>query len=97
MIKTLGKSILTLFGIGYSKYAPGTVASLITCLTYFILGMSDFSLHENKIFISFFLIIIFIYSTIIIDKFYKKNDAREIVIDEFIGQSIPLIAFLFLP
>tara|TARA_Y100000591_G_scaffold38961_1_gene28803 strand:- start:257 stop:775 length:519 start_codon:yes stop_codon:yes gene_type:complete len=97
MIKTLGRSILTLFGIGYSKYAPGTVASFITCLTYFILGESDFSLHKNKIFISFFLIIIFIYSIIIIDKFYKKNDAREIVIDEFMGQSIPLIAFLFRP
>ena len=29
-----------------------------------------------------------------IDKFYKGDDAREIVIDEFIGQSIPLLAMI---
>ena len=27
-----------------------------------------------------------------IDKIYKKEDSKEIVIDEFIGQSIPLLA-----
>ena len=32
-----------------------------------------------------------------IDRIYKKKDSREIVIDEFIGQSIPLVAFLYRP
>ena len=32
MIKKFGLSILTLFGVGYFKYAPGTAASFITCL-----------------------------------------------------------------
>ena len=49
MIDKFGLAILTMFGIGYFKYAPGTAASFITCLIYYILWLSDFSLHSNKI------------------------------------------------
>ena len=98
MIDKFGLAILTMFGIGYFKYAPGTAASFITCLIYYILWLSDFSLHSNKIYLVFFLIIILFYSIIIIDKLshlFKKKDAREIVVDEFVGQSIPLMSFIF--
>jgi len=98
MIDKIGLSLLTMFGIGYFKYAPGTAASFITCLIYYILWLSDFSLHSNKIYLVFFLIIILFYSIIIIDKLshlFKKKDPREIVVDEFVGQSIPLMSFIF--
>ena len=98
MIKKFGLPILTLFGVGYFKYAPGTVASFITCLIFYILGESKFSLHNNEIYLVFFLIIILFYSIIIIDKLshlFKKKDPREIVVDEFVGQSIPLMSFIF--
>ncbi len=98
MIDKIGKTFLTLFGIGYFKYAPGTAASFITCLIWFMVGdFTKFSLHQNKIYLTFFLIIIIFYSIITIDKIYKKKDSKEIVIDEFVGQSIPLIAFLYRP
>ena len=100
MIKNIGIPVLTLFGIGYFKYAPGTAASFITCLLFYILGESHFVLHDNKIYIIIFILFIFFYSIIFIDrlsKFFKKIDAREIVVDEFVGQSIPLIAILFRP
>ena len=100
MIKKFGLSILTLFGVGYFKYAPGTAASFITCIIYYILWIAEFSLHNHKIYLVCFLIIILIYSISIIDKlsqFFKKNDPKEIVIDEFVGQCIPLVAFLFRP
>ena len=91
MINKIGKTILTMFGIGYFKYAPGTVASFITCLIFYSLASID---GINQIIFPYiiFLIIISIYSTILIDKIYKKEDSKEIVIDEFIGQSIPLLA-----
>ena len=93
MINNFGKSILTIFGIGYFKYAPGTVASIITCLIFYLLW--DLFGIKNLFFpFMFFTIIIFIYSSILIDKFYKGHDAKEIVIDEFIGQSIPLLAMI---
>ena len=99
MIKKFGLPILTLFGVGYFKYAPGTAASFITCLIFYILGESKFSLHNNDIYLVFFLIIILFYSIIIIDKLshlFKKKDPREIVVDEFVGQSIPLMSFIFI-
>ena len=81
MIDKFGKAILTMFGVGYFKYAPGTAASFITCLIYYILWLSDFSLHSNKIYLVFFLIIILFYSIIIIDKlshlFKKKRCSRN--------------------
>ena len=100
MIKKFGLSILTLFGVGYFKYAPGTAASFITCIIYYILWIAEFSLHNHKIYLVCFLIIVFIYSISIIDKlsqFFKEKDPKEIVIDEFVGQCIPLVAFLFKP
>ena len=100
MIKKFGLPILTLFGVGYFKYAPGTAASFITCIIYYILWIAEFSLHNHKIYLVCFLIIILIYSISIIDKlsqFFKKKDPKEIVIDEFVGQCIPLVAFLFRP
>ena len=93
MIDKFGKSLLTMFGIGYFKYAPGTVASFITCLTFYLLW-SLFGIRNLFFPFMFFTIIIFIYSTILIDKFYEGDDAKEIVIDEFIGQSIPLLSMI---
>ena len=100
MIDKIGLSILTMFGVGYFKYAPGTAASFITCIIYYILWIAEFSLHSNKIYLACFLIIILIYSITIIDKLshlFKKKDPKEIVVDEFVGQCIPLVAFLFKP
>ena len=100
MIKKFGLPILTLFGIGYFKYAPGTAASFITCLIYFTLTESAFSLGINKFHIVVFLIFVLFYSIIFIDKLspvFKKKDPREIVIDEFVGQCIPLVSILFRP
>ena len=100
MIKKFGLPILTLFGVGYFKYAPGTAASFITCLIYFTLTESAFSLGINKFYIVVFLIFVLFYSIIFIDKLspvFKKKDPREIVIDEFVGQCIPLVSILFRP
>ena len=87
MIDKFGKAFLTMFGIGYFKYAPGTAASIVTCLIYFLIAG-----RLNFTYVIIFLIVVSLYSIILIDKIYKKKDAKEIVIDEFIGQSIPLLA-----
>ena len=92
MIDKFGKSILTLFGIGYFKYAPGTAASVVTCAFWLLL----YSLKINFLLLVFLYLIVLFYSIILIDKFSKKFsevDAKEIVIDEFLGMSLPLITF----
>ena len=88
MIDQFVKTFLTMFGVGYFKYAPGTAASLITCLIYLLINK-----HFVLIYFVIFLIIVSIYSIILINKIYKKKDAKEIVIDEFIGQSIPICLY----
>ena len=90
MIKKLNLLILTMIGIGNSKYAPGTIASFVTCLLY----ICFYNFQINILLLFFSVVLIFVFSVYSIDKF-KKNfseiDAKEIVIDEFIGQSIPIL------
>ena len=79
-----------MFGIGSSKYAPGSVASFVTCLIY----ICFYNFQVNIFLLILSLIFLFIFSVYSIDNFkfsFSKIDAKEIVIDEFIGQSIPLI------
>ncbi len=90
MIDKFGKAFLTMFGIGYFKYAPGTAASIVTCIIYFLIAG-----RLNFTYVIIFLIVVSLYSIILIDKIYKKKDAKEIVIDEFIGQSIPFVFISF--
>ena len=82
--------MLTMLGVGHSKYAPGTVASFITCLIYILF----FNLKINIIFLILAVSLILIYSVYSIDNYansFSETDAKEIVIDEFIGQSIPVL------
>ena len=91
MINNFGGLILTMFGIGRSKFAPGTVASLITCLIYFPI----FIYKPNFLILIITFAVFSIYSIVLIDQMqnkFKKKDPREIVIDEFIGQSIPILS-----
>ena len=98
MIDKFGKAILTMFGIGYFRYAPGTAASFVTCIIFYLFWITNFPLLKGKLYIVCFLLIILVYSIIITDKLsylFKKKDPKEIVIDEFIGQSIPLTFYFF--
>jgi len=102
MLNKLGLSIITMFGIGYIKFASGTFASLATCVIYFFLFKIIFLQIENNYlnYLIFFLISIFFIGIYLIDNVknnFKKKDASEIVIDEFLGQSFVLISLLFMP
>ena len=91
MINKFGILILTMFGIGCSRFAPGTLASLITCLIYFPI----FIFKPNFLILIITFAIFSIYSIVLIDQLqnkFKKKDPREIVVDEFIGQSIPILS-----
>ena len=84
---------VSLFGIGKIKKIPGTFASLATTLFLFFL------FHILKVSPNIFLfaiIIIFFISLYAISIFIKdlsNKDPKEVVIDEFIGQSIPLCLY----
>ena len=93
MIKTINYLFVTCFGIGSFRFAPGTIASLVT--TVFLYSLFHvINLSHNIIFI--LLLIIFIYSFYAVSEYIKYNenkDPKEVVVDEFIGQSIPIYLF----
>ena len=93
MIKTFNYLLVTCFGIGSIRFAPGTITSLIT--TVFLYSLFHIiNLPNNTIFI--ILLIVFIYSFYAVSEYIKYNenkDPKEVVIDEFIGQSIPIYLY----
>jgi phosphatidylglycerophosphatase A len=89
MSNNLKKKFLTLFGIGYIPFLPGTYASLFACFFFSILII--FKINLTIIF--FFFLILIPFSIFIINNnlnLFDEVDAKEIVIDELIGQSIPI-------
>ena len=93
MIKKLNYLIVTCFGIGSIRYAPGTITSLLT--TVFLYSLFHIINLSNTI-ILLILFLVFIYSFYAVSEYIKFNenkDPKEVVIDEFIGQSIPIYLY----
>ena len=93
MIKTFNYLFVTCFGIGSFRFAPGSITSFITTIFLFSL-FHVINLSNNVILL--ILIIIFIYSFYAVAKYIKNNedkDPKEVVVDEFIGQSIPIYLY----
>ena len=93
MIKTFNYLFVTCFGIGSFRFAPGTITSFITTIFLYSL-FHIIKLSNNVILIA--LVLIFIYSFYAVSEYIKENenkDPKEIVVDEFIGQSIPIYLY----
>ena len=93
MINKINLFFVTFFGIGYVKFAPGTFASIITSILLFI-SFHILEISSNTVLI--FLFFIFFYSLYAVSSYIKKisnKDPKEVVIDEVIGQSIPIYLY----
>ena len=93
MIKTLNTLFVTMFGLGKIPKIPGTFGSLATIFILFIC-FHVLNLSSNIILI--FLVIIFIYAFSAVTSYIEDNenkDPKEVIIDEFIGQSIPIYLY----
>ena len=93
MIKKINTLFVTMFGLGRIPKIPGTFGSLATViLLYIFFHILDLS----PLLIFVFLIIIFIFSFKAVALHIRDNankDPKEVVIDEFIGQSIPIYMY----
>ena len=93
MIKTLNTIFVTMFGLGKIPKIPGTFGSLATVIVLYLF-FHKLNIPSNLILIG--LIIIFIYSFFAVAVHIKNSedkDPKEIIIDEFIGQSIPIYLY----
>ena len=85
----LAKNFCTSFGLGYISKFPGTLASFITIfLVYLVITLFGFEVF----FVTF---LIYLVSSLFLIRTYikkKRNkDPKEVVIDEHVGQCIPLL------
>ena len=89
----LAKLIATLFFVGQDKIAPGSIASLLTNIVFYMFAMK----------LDYIILIIIIFVTTILSFFaihvyttnFKEKDRSEIVIDEVVGQFVALSPLLF--
>ena len=93
MIKIFNSLFVTMLGLGKIKFIPGTIGSLATVIILYVIFHI---LNVSSNFVLLGLVIIFIYSFPAVSSYIKDNenkDPGEIVIDELIGQSIPIFAY----
>ena len=93
MLKKINSLFVTMFGIGKLPRIPGSYASLVTVIFLYILF--HIFLVPADAFL-FLLVGIFIVSLLSVNLFIKdltNKDPKEVVIDEFIGQSIPICLY----
>ena len=82
-----------MFGLGKIPKIPGTFGSLVTTIILYVF-FHIFNLSSNLILI--ILLLIFIFSFLAVATHIKDNenkDPKEVIIDEFIGQSIPIYLY----
>ena len=92
IVITFSKYFVSLAGIGFIPFAPGTFGSIIAILIwYLVISLSSIIYF----YILFFLILLTSFKLVeIYLENVKKNDPSEVILDEFIGQSLPLL-FIF--
>ncbi len=93
MIKILNTLFVTLFGLGKIPKIPGTFGSLATVIVFYFL-FHIIEISSDIILISLIVIFIYSFSAVAAHIKNKENkDPKEVVIDEFIGQSIPIYLY----
>ena len=96
-MKKINVLISTFFGYGYLTKMPGTVASVVT--TIFIYIAYEILDYTSLKFSIVFFIILFFYSFYAVkdtESEFENKDPRQIVIDEVLGQAMPLILIVYL-
>ena len=93
MIKTFNFLLVTIFGLGKIKFMPGTFGSLATTIFLFYL-FHKLNISSNLILIGWIIILIYsFYAVSTYTRDSKNKDPGEIIIDEFLGQSIPIYLY----
>ena len=93
MIKKIIFLFVTLFSIGKISRIPGSIASLLTTVFLFFL-FHVVNISANIILVSIIVVFfISLWSVSIFIKSLDNKDPNEVVIDEFIGQSIPICLY----
>ena len=96
-MKKINILISTFFGNGYISKIPGTFSSLSTTIILYV--FFEILQFKNLNYILILYSIIFFYSFYAVmdsETEFENKDPRQIVIDEVLGQALPLILIVYL-
>ena len=96
-MKKINTLISTFFFFGYISKIPGTLTSLSTSIILYILF--ELFNFKNLSYILILYSIVFFYSFYAVmdsETEFENKDPRQIVIDEVLGQAMPLILIVYL-
>jgi len=96
-MKKINVLLSTFVGCGYLTKFPGTLASALTVI--FIYITCEILGYTNLKLLTTFFILLFFYSFYAVrdsESEFKNKDPHQIVIDEVLGQLMPLILLLYL-
>ena len=86
------KYYVSLFGIGFIPLAPGTLGSIFAIIVWYL------SLTIMNIYFFYLIFFLIFMSSFRVVQIYlneeRKEDPSEVIIDEFLGQSLPLMFLL---
>ena len=96
-MKKINLLISTFFGNGYVSFIPGTLTSLSTLIILYI-SFEVFNFKNlNYIFILYSIIFFYsFYAVMDSENEFENKDPRQIVIDEVLGQAMPIILIVYL-
>jgi len=90
-MNNLSKIYISMFGIGFIKFAPGTIGSIVSLIFYYL------TLNLINLYIIFFIFIFVFLFALKFIKIYSKiinqNDSSSIVIDEFLGVTFIMLFY----
>ena len=93
MIKIINTLFVTMFGLGKIPKIPGTFGSLATIIILYIF-FHVLNLSSNIILVGLIFVFIFSFFAVAIHiKDIENKDPKEVIIDEFIGQSVPIYLY----
>ena len=96
-MKKINVLISTFFGNGYISKIPGTFTSLSTLIILYILFEVFQFKNLNYILILFSITFFYsFYAVMDSETEFENKDPRQIVIDEVLGQAMPLILIVYL-
>ena len=96
-MKKINLLLTTFFGYGYLTRIPGTITSVVTVIfIYIAYEILDYTYIKYSIIFFTILLLYSFYAVKDIEPQFKNKDPKEIVIDEVLGQSMPLIFLLYL-
>ncbi len=93
-INRFSEHISTVFGVGYTAYAPGTMGSLYGLLLYMFLKDASVFIYVSFVIVLF---VVGVFVSDVMEEIYGIKDPSFVIIDEVVGMMIAFISVPYTP